>query len=643
MNSAFDWDGWLPTTEAALRTDGMANMIVPATQPRPRRRGSLRRRLPLVIGLLLAASVATLSWAAYRDVEALGLESAHERMVGAASQLASLLSQSTTQRIDEARRFAAAPALRRAIDVDDVVALRNASAELHALLKTSPQLLSVELWRPGSRLAHAFAGPGDDGLGLPVDHPYTPPAAVGFTPLRAVGTTMYTELAVKVARFDRPAGRPSGTIGSDGFLVMRRRASTPKTAEALKQLMGGGLSLRFGSRDTGVWTDLSNRVEAPPPAPAPRATVSYTGQDGQAWLGTETSIAGAPWKIWVETPESTARATVSAFWGRMVRAGAIVVLVGTFFGWFLSRRITGPLHALTTAAEAMAAGEFSGRVRSGRRDEVGRLAEAFNTMASKVQAGYERLDSGIRERTTELEQTVAALEEAQEQLVRREKLAILGQLASGVGHELRNPLGVMTNAVYYLEMIQPDTTAEIQEYHGILRAQIGLAEKIVGDLLDFSRIKPPRREPVVLADLVSTQVARLTVMEGVIVDSRVTRDLPLVHIDPVQVGQIVFNLLVNAVQVLEDCGGTLTIDGSIDQDQLALHVRDTGPGVPLELRERIFEPLFTTKARGIGLGLAVSRSLAEANGGALAVTGETGAGAHFTLTMPIGKPVEAAA
>ena len=89
---------------------------------------------------------------------------------------------------------------------------------------------------------------------------------------------------------------------------------------------------------------------------------------------------------------------------------------------------------------------------------------------------------------------MSQLNDTQEQLVRREKLAMLGQLASGVGHELRNPLGVMTNAVYFLEMVQPDAPPEVHEYLGMLRAQIGLAEKIVSDLLDFSRVKPPRRE-----------------------------------------------------------------------------------------------------------------------------------------------------
>jgi signal transduction histidine kinase len=218
---------------------------------------------------------------------------------------------------------------------------------------------------------------------------------------------------------------------------------------------------------------------------------------------------------------------------------------------------------------------------------------------------------------------------------------MLGQLASGVGHELRNPLGVMANAVYYLEMVQENPPADVQEYHGILRSQIGLAEKIVGDLLDFSRVRPPRRDVVAAADLVEAQRARLAVPPGVTVRADVPGDLPVVSVDAVQIGQILFNLLVNAVQVLEGRGGTVTIGVTAGESHLALHVADDGPGVPPELRAKIFEPLFTTKARGIGLGLAVSRSLAEANGGALTLD-DRGDGARFTLTLPyaaVGEPV----
>ena len=215
----------------------------------------------------------------------------------------------------------------------------------------------------------------------------------------------------------------------------------------------------------------------------------------------------------------------------MLPIGTLFVVLGALLAWVISRRITTPLSDLTAAAEAIAGGDLARRVRADRSDEVGRLADAFNAMADQVQAGYSRLDTGIKERTAELETAMTQLHETQEQLVRREKLAMLGQLASGVGHELRNPLGVMTNAVYYLEMIQPDAPPDVREYLGILRAQIGLAEKIVGDLLDFSRIRPPRRDVVAVADVVAAQQARLNVPAGVSLQVDVPEGLPRVSVD----------------------------------------------------------------------------------------------------------------
>jgi signal transduction histidine kinase len=240
----------------------------------------------------------------------------------------------------------------------------------------------------------------------------------------------------------------------------------------------------------------------------------------------------------------------------------------------------------------------------------------------------------LRQARRDLEDTLAALTTAQADLVRREKLAMLGQLASGVGHELRNPLGVMTNAVYYLEMIQPNAEPEVHEYLGIIRAQIGLATKIVGDLLDLARIKPPQRQMVTVQSLVREQIARVAFPARARIEFDIPADLPQPYIDPVQVGQVVLNLLVNAAQAMEHAEGAVTIRACAVDHRVELSVIDAGPGVPTALHEKIFEALYTTKARGIGLGLAVSRSLAEANGGELRVASAPGKGAAFTLTMP---------
>jgi signal transduction histidine kinase len=204
----------------------------------------------------------------------------------------------------------------------------------------------------------------------------------------------------------------------------------------------------------------------------------------------------------------------------------------------------------------------------------------------------------------------------------------------------------MTNAVYFLEMIQPDAPPQVHEYHGLLRAQIGLSEKIVGDLLDFARIKPPRRERVPLTRILDDQIARLSAVDGIRIERDVAAGLPDAYVDPIQIGQVVFNLLVNAMQAMEaqighgKDSGVLTLRGRVtpasngSAPHLTLDVIDTGPGVAPDLHSKIFEALFTTKARGIGLGLSVSRSLAESNGGTLSLGSTPGAGATFTLTLP---------
>ena len=245
------------------------------------------------------------------------------------------------------------------------------------------------------------------------------------------------------------------------------------------------------------------------------------------------------------------------------------------------------------------------------------------------------------DRLRTLYQMKAELEETQDELIRKERLATLGQLSSSVGHELRNPLGVMTNAVYYLQALLAGAPQEVSEYLGILKNQIHIAERIVSDLLDFARVKPPQRSVQDLPRLVEEQLARVAVPGSVQVERQFSDALPAAYVDPVQIGQVLLNLITNGLQAMEERGGMLTIRGEEVRDGCPrLSVEDTGPGVPADLRDKIFEPLFTTKARGIGLGLPVSRSLARAAGGALTLDDDWQGGARFVLELPVaGDPV----
>jgi signal transduction histidine kinase len=230
--------------------------------------------------------------------------------------------------------------------------------------------------------------------------------------------------------------------------------------------------------------------------------------------------------------------------------------------------------------------------------------------------------------------------------VRRERLAMLGQLSSGVGHELRNPLGVMTNAVYYLKTVLATQPTNVQEYLDIIQQQVTVSEKIVSDLLDFTRSKPPQRKPTPLRTATETQVARIAPgrLDRVRVELDIPDDVPSAMVDPMQLGQIILNLVTNAAQAMDGNGRVTVRARDAGSDRIAYEVIDTGPGVPADVGEKVFEPLFTTKARGIGLGLAVSRMLARANGGDLTLVSKPGQGATFLLTLDAaveGAPVVA--
>ena len=239
----------------------------------------------------------------------------------------------------------------------------------------------------------------------------------------------------------------------------------------------------------------------------------------------------------------------------------------------------------------------------------------------------ERLEQMVEERTKELK-------DAQEQLVRREKLAILGQLAGGVGHELRNPLGVISNAVYYLKMVMPDAEETIKEYLETISEEVNRSTKIISDLLDFSRIKSVDREETAVSDLVAQVLEKQPTPENIKLATTIPSDFPPVFVDNRQISQVLVNLVTNACQAMPE-GGKLSISAQAEKDKVQVSFTDTGSGISKENMKNLFEPLFTTKARGIGLGLAVSKNLVEANGGSIEVESEEGKGSIFTVILPI--------
>jgi signal transduction histidine kinase len=248
----------------------------------------------------------------------------------------------------------------------------------------------------------------------------------------------------------------------------------------------------------------------------------------------------------------------------------------------------------------------------------------------ELQRLNEQLEMRVRQRT-------AALRDAQEQLIRKEKLAVLGQLAGGVGHELRNPLGAIKSAAYFLNMVLEEPDPEVKETLEILDKEVATSERIISSLLDFARAKSPAWRKVDLKEMVQEALSRIAVPENVEVVSRLNGRLPIIVADPDQLVQVFGNIVLNAVQAMSG-GGRLVVKSQVPSPEwVAVSFADTGVGIPEENLGRLFEPLFTTKAKGIGLGMAVTKTLVEGHGGTIEVESEVGKGSTFTVKLPTGR------
>jgi signal transduction histidine kinase len=216
---------------------------------------------------------------------------------------------------------------------------------------------------------------------------------------------------------------------------------------------------------------------------------------------------------------------------------------------------------------------------------------------------------------------------------RSERLATFGQLVGSIGHELRNPLGVMESSLYILKgRIGPDERAK--KHADRIGEQLGMANAIIGDLLDLIRDKPLQRERLKLVDVVDKAVGLVQRPEGVHVEVEGVAGLPELEGDADQLRQVFTNLLENAVHAAAPAG-EVRVEGAQEGALVRLAVQDTGPGVDEATRRRLFEPLVTTKQKGIGLGLPLVKRLVERHGGTVAYE-PRGPGARFVVRLPLG-------
>ena len=297
------------------------------------------------------------------------------------------------------------------------------------------------------------------------------------------------------------------------------------------------------------------------------------------------------------------------------------------------------LHRYLTTGERRIIG--IGRVVAGQRKDGSTFP--MELAVGEVRQGERRLFTGFVRDLTERQSTERRLQELHAELSHVSRLTEMGQMASGLAHELNQPLTAATNYLQALRrLVERGDAASVERAKGAAESAIGQvmrAGQIIRRLRDFvTKSDPERRSENVLTLLEEASgLALIGVKErGVLVRFRTARDLPPVLVDKVQIQQVMVNLLRNAVEAMEGCPRReLVIEAALGEDALvAIAVIDTGPGIAPDIAERLFQPFVTTKAQGMGVGLSICRSIIEAHGGRLWTEPNPEGGTVFRFTVP---------
>lgn len=310
---------------------------------------------------------------------------------------------------------------------------------------------------------------------------------------------------------------------------------------------------------------------------------------------------------------------VAIFLGITLAGMAIAMIVSNF----LASGVLQPIKRLVFASQQWAKGNLDYRVKTARKDEIAELTNTFNLMAFSLKERDERLK-----------------EYAQQQIMKSERLATLGQLAAGVAHEINNPLGAV---LMYTHLSLEEMEAEDPHRKNMEKA-VGEATRckdIVKGLLDFARQTEPKVEELAANEILErtlSLVENQALFQNVKITKLFSPSLPKVMIDGSQIQQVFTNIILNAAEAIEK-EGDLSVATRIapDGEHIEIEITDTGCGISKESLEKIFDPFFTTKevGRGTGLGLAVSYGIVARHKGTINVKSEQGKGTTFIIRLPI--------
>jgi len=395
--------------------------------------------------------------------------------------------------------------------------------------------------------------------------------------------------------------------------------------------------LADGTRALGIINPIEN-------SPACSSAACHAHEPGEKILGVlDTNLSLAA------TDASLAQSTRQM----VLYTLAAVLIISALSAVFVWRVVYGPLQGLEAGTKHLSSGELGYQidVPGDSQDELAGLARSFNSMSSQLREAREEINGWTRTLQARVEEKTGELNRAHEEMLRVERMASIGKLAAVVAHEINNPLaGILVYAKLLKKRFskQKDGEGEVLSSLDLIESESRRCGEIVKNLMTFARAGSMSYEPADLNGVIGRCVRLVQhklELANIELQLELAPGLPSVHCDAGQIEQVILALVMNAIDAMPN-GGNLTLRTRRKNDsEIQIEVRDDGVGIPPEILSNLFEPFFTTKerGRGLGLGLATSRTIVERHLGRIDVASAPGQGSTFTITLPVAaRPVAVA-
>jgi signal transduction histidine kinase len=426
-----------------------------------------------------------------------------------------------------------------------------------------------------------------------------------------------TTFALALTRLTEPAGWLVGEFSLEEMWRMVDRIRIGESGYALVIAPNGEL-VAHGDPDKKALVAQATNLSADPLVAAARkasagapVSLEYTDRDGRANLGVAARIPELGWTVIVEQPTAEAYATAAQLRRQLTASISIALLGMIAVGFVFGRSFINPILKLKRGTQEVAAGHLETRVEIRSRDEFGELGDAFNTMADR-------------------------LVELQENVKRQERQAMFGRIAAGLVHDLSHPIQNIGNSARLIARDDVDLESR-ENFRLTVDRELTTIRRFLDDLRNIAKPRPVERFAMdvngSVAEIVDSMRPEADRHE-IRLDARYAGEPLMIDGDRFALGRVYRNLITNALQATAP-GGAVTVTTARDGDRVEITVADTGSGIPPDRLAAIFDDFVTTKRRGLGLGLAISKRIVEQLDGTIVVSSEVGRGTTFTLRFPI--------